>query len=96
MAQAVHRIDAITFNLLSVNNAIIPCVAAPGQTPKVQVTVTRDALNDLMTINLQGFKPGIQFDLFTLQNTNLKSDGTKDPNFKDFGLSSGLARLKPY
>lgn len=87
--------DVTTFDLLPANNAIIPCVAAPGKTPKVTVTVRRGELNDLMTINLQGFKPGIQFDLFTVQNSLLASNGTQDPNFKGFGLSWYQTDLKP-
>jgi len=36
---------------------------------------------------LKNFKPGSAFDLFTIERTNLKSDGSVDPDFKTFGLA---------
>lgn len=74
----------------------IPCMAAnPNVTPTVDVTVTRGERNDLMTVTLKGFKEGLQFDLFSLQRSLLKADGTPDPNFRGFGLAWYQSDLKP-
>ncbi len=88
-------VQEIQFQLYPANAGIKKCVAAPGQDPKVYVRVTRGDLNDHMSIRLQGFKPGIKFDLFTVQNSQLKADGTPDPNFKGFGLSWYQSDLEP-
>jgi len=55
--------------------------------PTANVTVSRGTANDVMIVELKNFKPGIAFDLFTVQRTSLKSDGSVDPNFKNFGLA---------
>jgi hypothetical protein len=87
--------DVIQFELEPANPALIPCLAAPGKTPKVQVVVQRGDRNDLMLVKLSGFKPGLKFDLFTVQNSLFQGNGTKDPNFKGFGLSWYQTDLEP-
>lgn len=57
------------------------------QTPKATVTVTKGRLNDTLIISLEHFKPGLDFDLFTIQNSPLQSDGTADSTFTNFGLA---------
>ena len=85
-----------SFQLVPASQNLIACMAAnPSVTPTVNVTVTRGELNDLMTITLKGFKPGIQFDLFTIQNSNKLANGNPDPNFKGFGLSWYQSDLEP-
>jgi hypothetical protein len=57
------------------------------------VTVVRGSLNDALTVSGQNIKPGLKFDLFTLERSNLLPNGFPDPNFRDFGLAwyqSGL------
>ena len=94
LAQAAPG-DVVRFELYPASAAILPCVAAPGKTPKVKVTVRRGELNDQLSIKLEGFKPGIKFDMFTVQNSALKADATKDPNFKGFGLAWYQTDLEP-
>jgi len=56
-------------------------------TPRATVTVTKGSLNDTLVIRLEHFKPGLDFDLFTIQNSPLQSDGTADSTFTNFGLA---------
>ena len=60
---------------------------SPKNVPKATVTVTRGSLNDTMVISLEHFRPGLDFDLFTVQNSPLQSDGTADSTFTNFGLA---------
>ncbi len=94
LAQATP-VDVVRFELYPASAAILPCVAAPGKTPKVKVTVRRGDRNDQMSVKLEGFKPGIKFDLFTVQNSTLQADGAKDPNFKGVGLAWYQTDLEP-
>jgi hypothetical protein len=87
--------DVVRFELRPASEAIIPCVAAPGKTPKVKVTIKRGDRNDQMSVKLEGFKPGIKFDLFTVQNSLFQADGGRDANFKGFGLSWYQTDLEP-
>jgi hypothetical protein len=87
--------DVVRFELQPASPAIIPCVAAYGQTPRVFVTIKRGKRNDQMSVSLKGFKPGIKFDLFTLQKSLLQADGSRDPNFQGFGLSWYQTDLEP-
>ena len=45
------------------------------------------ALADDLTITGSGIKPGLAFDLFTVQNSSLLANGTPDPHFTNFGLA---------
>ena len=73
---------------LSPLNKVVPCMAADGKTaPRINVEVERGKLNDTLKIEGWGFKPGIQFDLFTIQNSRLDAIGALDPNFNGFGMS---------
>ena len=56
-------------------------------TPNATVIVGQGALADDLTIIGSGIKPGLAFDLFTVQKSPLLSNGTPDPNFKNFGLA---------
>ena len=56
--------------------------------PRARATVVRGDLNDVLTLNLSGIKPGLQFDLFTVQRTSLLDASTPNPAFKgSFGLA---------
>lgn len=80
--------DEITFNLVS-NPKFAACLVNDplGPPPTAKVTVSRGTANDVMVVELRNFKPGSAFDLFTVERSNLKSDGTVNPDFKNFGLA---------
>jgi hypothetical protein len=80
--------DDISFNLVA-NPKFAACLGNdPYNPPTAKVTVGRGTANDVMIVELQHFKPGAVFDLFTIQRTNLTSNGNADPNFKgSFGLA---------
>jgi hypothetical protein len=82
------RKDEITFNLLP-NPAVVDCLRAnPYEEPRARATVIRGKQNDTLILDLDGIKPGLSFDLFTVQNSFFQGNGTKDPNFTgSFGLA---------
>jgi hypothetical protein len=56
--------------------------------PQARATVIRGKLNDTLILDLDGIKPGLAFDLFTVQHSPFLADGSKDPKFKgSFGLA---------
>ena len=74
--------------LLHVNPKFSSCLGVPGfPAPSAKVTVVRGNLADTLTITGKNFKPGLAFDMFTVQRSNLLSDGTPDPNFTNFGMA---------
>jgi hypothetical protein len=75
-----------TFNLFP-QTSLVSCLKAPGQTPAVTATVTRGKLTDSMVMKLSGFKPGLDFDMFTIQNSPQKADGSPVAPFAGFGLA---------
>ncbi|MDY7101781.1 MAG: hypothetical protein S0880_11390 [Actinomycetota bacterium] len=58
-----------------------------GVTPTALVRVSRRGDNDSMTILLRDFKPGLDVDLFTIENSPLDAYGQPDPDFDGFGLA---------
>jgi hypothetical protein len=85
--QAKAEVNSVQFEMYPVAQ-FVPCLAKPGQQPKVRVTVVRGDLNDHLNIQLEGFKEGVRFDLFSIENTPQLPDGKPDPNFqKKFGLA---------
>jgi hypothetical protein len=80
--------DEISFTLTP-NPKFAQCLANDplGPPPTAKVTVSRGTANDVMVVELRNFKPGSAFDLFTIERSNLKSDGTVNPDFKNFGLA---------
>ncbi len=74
--------------VLHPNPKFISCLGvAGGPTPIAKVTVTRGKLNDTLTITGHNFKPGLAFDMFTVERSNLLSDATVNPNFTNFGMA---------
>lgn len=66
----------------------IPCMAADGVTPPTAtVSVVKSDPNDSLVLRTSGFKPGLQFDLFTVQRSNQQADGSPVPGFTNFGLA---------
>lgn len=71
------------------NPKFVSCLGVPGgATPKAQVTVIPGQLNDTLVIKAENIRPGLGFDLFTIERTNLLADHSVDPAFANkFGLS---------
>ncbi|MDQ1460310.1 MAG: hypothetical protein QOI08_1794 [Actinomycetota bacterium] len=59
-------------------NCVKPHPSSPA--PTVTVKVKRDDLNDRATVELKGFKPNLDFDLFTIQHSPQTATGAADPN----------------
>lgn len=80
----------ITFDL-EPNPKFLDCLARfpgdPNRPPRAQVRVQRGKLNDTLFLILRNIKPGLAFDLFTVQRSNLLANGTVDPAFTNFGLA---------
>ena len=55
--------------------------------PTATATVIRGKLNDTLILDLDGIKPGLAFDLFTVERSPFLADGSPNPNFKNFGLA---------
>jgi hypothetical protein len=84
---ATAQVKKITFNLTP-QPKFVNCLGVEGgPTPTATVTVTRGELHDTLTLKAANIKPKLGFDLFTIQNTNLLSDGEANPNFVNFGLA---------
>jgi hypothetical protein len=82
--------DVVHFDLHP-NPKFAACLAKrPGDAthaPVVHVDVVRGKLNDGLFLRGANIAPGRQFDLFTVQNSQLLADGTADPAFTNFGLA---------
>jgi hypothetical protein len=91
-ALAQSKKDEVSFDLV-VNQPFIDCLRKSSyEEPKARATVIRGKLNDTLILDLDGFKPGLAFDLFTVQRSPFLSNKTPDPNFKTvFKGSFGLA-----
>ena len=87
-ASAQNKKDEINFDLVA-NPKFVDCLRKSSyEEPRARATVIRGKLNDTLILDLDGFKPGLAFDLFTVQNSPFLSDKTADPNFKgSFGLA---------
>jgi len=89
--------DVVRFDLHP-NPRFLNCFAQfPGdanRTPSVQATVVRGDLNDELTLRGRNIKPGLQFDLFTVQRSSLDADGKVDPTVPNFGLAWYQSEVK--
>jgi hypothetical protein len=59
----------------------------PNATPVARAVVTRGKRNDTLTLTLRHFKPGLNFDLFTIQKSNQDANGGAVAGFTNFGLA---------
>jgi hypothetical protein len=76
-----------TFRLFP-NPAFVNCLRkSPLKIPKAIVTVTKGNLRDTLTLTLKNVKPGLAFDLFTVEHSNQLFNGDPDPGFTNFGLA---------
>jgi hypothetical protein len=83
------KVEQISFDLVP-NPAFVECLRASyKEEPRAHATIIRGQLNDTLILDLDGIKPGLQFDLFTVQRSPFLSSGAKDPTVKagDFGLA---------
>ncbi|MBV9950247.1 MAG: hypothetical protein JOZ69_25625 [Myxococcales bacterium] len=82
--------DVVHFQLVP-NPKFARCLAQypddPSRQPAIAVDVVRGDLNDGLFLKAEGMKPGLSFDLFTVEHSSLLADGTADPSFKNFGLA---------
>jgi len=85
---AAQAPSLVSFELRS-EPKFVECLRDPNSSeePSAKVTVVRGSLNDTLHLKVEHVKPGLAFDLFTVQRTNLLADGTVDPAFKNFGLA---------
>jgi hypothetical protein len=84
---AQDKPDEVTFKLFP-NKPFLQCLAADGQNVDAFVKVKRGDLNDTAIIIVNGLKPNLDFDLFTVQRSSLDSDGNPASGFKgSFGLA---------
>lgn len=92
VANAQEKKDVITFNLAA-NPDTVGCLRANSyEEPRAHATVIRGKSNDTLILDLDGIKPGLAFDLFTIQRSPLLADGSKDAAFTNvFNGSFGLA-----
>jgi hypothetical protein len=80
--------NVISFDLVP-NPKTVECLRANyNEEPRARATVVRGKLNDTLILDLDGIKSGLQFDLFTVQNSPFLASGTADPAFTgSFGLA---------
>jgi len=82
--------DVIRFDLHP-NPKFLNCFSQfPGdanRAPSAQATIVRGDLNDELTLRGRNIKPGVQFDLFTVQRSTLDANGKVDPTVPNFGLA---------
>lgn len=76
---------------LQANPKFASCLAQypddASRAPAVHVQVERGPLADTLTLRGRYIKPGLAFDLFTVEHSSLAADGTPDPAFVNFGLA---------
>ena len=82
--------DRVQFDL-HVNPKSLACIAQfPGDAarpPSVTATVVRGSFNDTLSLRGHNLKPGVKFELFTVERSNLKTDGTVDATVPNFGFA---------
>lgn len=76
----------LSFNLFQ-SPAFAACFEAPGDTARVRATVDVGKEVDEMNLELTGFRPGLRFTVFTVENSNQLAGGGADPDFENFGLA---------
>ena len=87
-ALAQDKKDEVSFNLV-VNPKFADCLRRSSyEVPSARATVIRGKQNDTLILDLDGIKPGLAFDLFTIQRSPFLGQDIPDPAFKgSFGLA---------
>jgi len=86
-AFAQDKVDEVSFKLVP-NPKFVDCLRrSADEEPTARATVVRGKLNDTLILDIDGVKPGLAFDLFTVERSSLLADGSPNPNFKNFGLA---------
>jgi hypothetical protein len=84
---APAQVPEIVFHLVP-QPKFVNCLGVEGHpAPTADVIVQRGELSDILILHAHHLKPNLGFDLFTIQNSNLLSNGEVDPKFKNFGLA---------
>jgi hypothetical protein len=82
--------DILRFPLVP-NPKFVKCLAAypddPRRAPQAQVVVVRGELNDSLSLRAINVKPGLKFDMFTVEHSPLAADGAPIADFSGFGLA---------
>jgi len=88
VTEGQEKTNVISFDLVP-NPATLQCLRANyNEEPRARATVVRGKLNDTLILELDGIKPGLAFDMFTVQHSPFLADGAKDPEFTgSFGLA---------
>src|SRR4249920_3717073 len=87
-ALAQDKKDEVSFNLV-VNPKFSDCLRTSSyEVPSARATVIRGKQNDTLILDLDGIKPGLAFDLFTIQRSPFLGQDIPDPAFNgSFGLA---------
>jgi hypothetical protein len=82
--------DMVTFDFAP-NPKFLGCLAQypddADHPPSVHAVVVRGDQNDGLFLFGNNVKPGLQFDMFTVENGSLDANGDPIPNFSNFGLA---------
>src|SRR4029453_7945004 len=88
-----QELDQKRFDLAA-DPAVVRCLAAfpddPSRPPSASVSVKRGRLNDRLDIQLRNIKPGLAFDMFTVEDSKFLYHGEVAPDFIARGKSFGL------
>lgn len=84
------KVHEVRFKLAP-NPRFVECLAQypgdPSRPPMAEAKVVRGELNDRLFLKIKNIKPGLAFDLFTVQRSSLDANGTPVQGFTNFGLA---------
>jgi hypothetical protein len=87
-AQSLLAQASVTEFDLHPNPKTLACLKVPGgPTPTAHGKVVRGTRNDTLTITAANIRPGLAFDMFTVQRSNLKPSGSTNTAFTNFGMA---------
>jgi len=90
-AAAASSAQTLATFSLKPNPKFVQCLAQypddASRQPQIDVAVLRGSKNDLLSIRGRYIKPGLQFDMFTIEKDPFDADGTANPDFTNFGFA---------
>jgi hypothetical protein len=90
-AAAASSAQTLATFSLKPNTKFVQCLAQypddASRQPQIDVAVLRGSKNDLLSIRGRYIKPGLKFDMFTIENDPFNADGTANPDFTNFGFA---------